>query len=80
MTVDDLFAELASRPRRERPIDLRSDSAMLQVWIRLRADRAFCADLLLHNIDKVSHLTEASEHAISNVWGIAAMEAVRIKM
>lgn len=47
MQADDVLAVLASRPKRERPTELRSDSAMLSAWLRLRKDRDFIQDVLV---------------------------------
>lgn len=75
MTQDDMLAYLAKKPKpkRERPTELRSDSRMLQCWLRLRKDQDFLSDVILrHGLLDVYTLNESDpchEHAISNAWG-----------
>jgi hypothetical protein len=72
MTQDDMLAYLASKPKKNRPAELRSDSRMVYCWLRLRKDRDFLADVILrHNLLDVYALDESNpthEHAISNAW------------
>lgn len=72
ITSDDVLAWMASRPKRERPVSIRSDSAMLRVWLMLRENRAFRDDVIYrHDCETLSKF-ERTEHAVGNAWGWAA--------
>lgn len=73
MTTDDVLAYLASKPKKHRPSELRSDARMLSVWLRMRNDADFFDDVIVrHRLENVIELDESDpvhEHAISNAWG-----------
>lgn len=75
MTPDDMLAHLAATPKRNRPTELRSDTRMLGVWVRLRRCREFRLDVInRHNLNavqpsKLDPTDPTHEHAISNAWG-----------
>ena len=73
MVSDDVLAFLAKKPKRDRPTELRSDSKMLAVWLRLRDDKAFRDDVVcrhgLHSCYAIDERDPAHEHAVSNAWG-----------
>ena len=73
LTADDVLAYLATKPKRERPTELRSDARMLAVWLRLRDDQYFRDDVVcrhgLHNFCEILESDETHEHAVSNAWG-----------
>lgn len=83
MPVDDILAYMTSKPKRERPHELRSDSKMLKAWLLLRKDVDFRNDVLCrHGLNKRSILLESDpvhEHAISNAWGHAVQVAIESK-
>jgi hypothetical protein len=73
MTSDDVLAYLASKPKKERPTELRSDAKMLAVWLRMRSDKAFYNDVIVRHglISKfvIDENKPSHEHAVSNAWG-----------
>jgi hypothetical protein len=73
MVSDDVLAYLAKKPKRDRPTELRSDTKMLAVWLRLRDDKAFRDDVVcrhgLHDCYAIDERDSAHEHAVSNAWG-----------
>jgi hypothetical protein len=70
MTSDDVLAYLASRPKKERPVVLRSDAAMLRAWLLLRHEKPFRDDVLCrHGLHSYAKIIETDhEHAIANAW------------
>ena len=71
MTTDDVLATIAALPKKDRPTELKSDTAMLKAWLSLRTDRAFFADVIIrHNLRDVpaSELTK-HDHAYGNAIG-----------
>lgn len=70
MTSDDVLAYLANRPKKERPVALRSDAAMLRAWILLRSEKPFRDDVVcrhgLHSCFKI--IEPEHDHAIANAW------------
>lgn len=82
MTVDDVLAHMASTPKRDRPTELRSDTAMLQVWLFLRTDVAFVQDVIeRHRLDqcRLFNGKPSEEHALSNAWGQAVEAWLKLK-
>lgn len=86
MTLDDLFAHLAQQPKKNRPTELKSDSAFLRAWLASRGKREVQSDLLFrHNLNVLRPCDfdpREHEHAISNAWGWLVefgMEAKRRK-
>ena len=85
MTDDDLIAFLASKPKRHRPTELKSDSAMLAAWIACRSTIEFRNDVIFrHGLDKLPayHLVATDgdpsmDHAISNAWGWLVESAIK---
>lgn len=75
MKTDDVLAYMASKPKKSRPHELKSDVRMLAVWLRLRNDYQFREDVVIrHGLDKTCAIDESDqthEHAISNAWGHA---------
>lgn len=73
MTTDDVLAYLASKPKRDRPTELRSDARMLAIWLRMRNDKEFEEDFIrrhgLHFFSAIDETIDAHEHAIGNAWG-----------
>lgn len=84
MTVDDIFAYLASKPKRERPTELRSDANMLSAWLRLRTDKAFRDDILcrhgLHSLANIDETDPTHEHAIANAWSHCVQVLIKQRM
>lgn len=84
MNSDDVLAYLAGLPKRERPTELKSDSAMLLAWRLMRKDGYFYWDVVvrhgLHKISGVDGITPArDEHAIGNAWGHCVQEVLEHK-
>lgn len=80
MNADDLLAWLAARPKRERPVPVRSDTKILQAWLALRSDAEFRSDLLdRHNLGAYSvrnmQMCPDLDHAIENAWGMIVQAA-----
>lgn len=73
MTADDVLSYLAAHPKKDRPTELRSDSAMLLAWQLARDDRDFYVDIFRrHGLDRAAGIDVSDpfhEHAISNAWG-----------
>lgn len=73
MTSDGVLAYMASRPKKNRPTELRSDARMLAAWLRMRHDKAFCDDVLirhgLHLCREIDESNPTHDHAIGNAWG-----------
>lgn len=81
MTVDDALATIAALPKSERPPALRSDTAMMKAWLKLRADEGFFADLIIrHNLRSVpaSELVN-HDHAWGNAIGMCVQAVVMDK-
>jgi hypothetical protein len=73
VNADDVLATIAALPRSKRPTELRSDSAMLKAWLKLRACRQFRSDVIeRHNLQGQTALdltNPAHEHAYGNAIG-----------
>lgn len=83
MNVDDVLAYLAAKAKSERPAELRSDSRMLAVWLKLRNCKRFRDDILRrHNLQDCSGFDSSSschEHAIANAWGQCVEAALGLR-
>ena len=73
MTSDDVLAYMASRPKKNRPTELRSEARMLAAWLRMRLNEAFHDDVIIrHGLNRCHKIDETNlthDHAIGNAWG-----------
>lgn len=73
MTADDVLAHIADSTFSRRPPELRSDRAMLRVWLKLRSCPEFRSDIIerhnLRNVAKLDLTNPAHEHALGNAYG-----------